>query len=452
MNDFADWLSPIVVKELRQGMRSKVFVGTFTLLQVFMIFCIVTALGEDSQSGAKAFFWSVVGAALLFGMPMRGAFSISGEIKEKTFELLLLTRLSAKRIIFGKWVALFLQSLLLVSSILPYVVLRYFLGGVDLVSELTVLGCLLWASALLTALAVGVSPYMQGVVGRLCFAFGGVVLLYLSLILASGAFFLRGMTGSSHWEKMVILLIFTPLFFLVFLDLGIAKISPIGENHTWRKRLLALNGIVLAGVAAAIFGERIFLAWTLLILIAPVCTVAVLEENVMVPSLYRPALGIGFTRFFGRLFYPGWTTAVPFTVLAAVGIFLISPLRFADPGISSFLFAGIGVLLFPLVMIRVFRREGPIFPLFFGYQVFCFILSIVILAFVSFIGDIAPAMLLPTTGFFTSLWKWNLLKQSGHGAVISFAILIGSLIIYGLISAREWRNIFQMERKAVEPN
>ena len=36
-SDFGDWLSPMLVKELRQGMRSRVFVAAFYVTQVLMI-------------------------------------------------------------------------------------------------------------------------------------------------------------------------------------------------------------------------------------------------------------------------------------------------------------------------------------------------------------------------------------------------------------------------------
>jgi len=42
-SDFADWFSPMLVKELRQGMRSRLFVISFLLLQGALIFVAITA-------------------------------------------------------------------------------------------------------------------------------------------------------------------------------------------------------------------------------------------------------------------------------------------------------------------------------------------------------------------------------------------------------------------------
>ena len=73
MNDFADWLSPIVVKELRQGMRSRVFVGTFLIIQFFMIFCVAGSLGERGEREfGTGMFWTLFVISILIATPLRG--------------------------------------------------------------------------------------------------------------------------------------------------------------------------------------------------------------------------------------------------------------------------------------------------------------------------------------------------------------------------------------------
>ncbi len=55
--DFPDWLSPMLVKELRQGIRSKAFMAVFFLTQLLMILSVVLnsrrhlvlALGRDAR-------------------------------------------------------------------------------------------------------------------------------------------------------------------------------------------------------------------------------------------------------------------------------------------------------------------------------------------------------------------------------------------------------------------
>src|ERR1700722_2347400 len=102
-----DWLSPILVKELRQGMRARVFVASFLLIQVFLIVLVlgnVAAQGDRSSlEFQNVIFWLIIGFTLLLFMPLRGLVAISSEVKNRTMETVLLTRLTAWRVVFGKW-------------------------------------------------------------------------------------------------------------------------------------------------------------------------------------------------------------------------------------------------------------------------------------------------------------------------------------------------------------
>ena len=77
----------------------------------------------------------MVAVPTLLIIPISALNAIGSEIRGNTLELIFLTRLTALRIVVGKWFALFAQSLLLVCAVLPYLVLRYFMGGVNLTSR-----------------------------------------------------------------------------------------------------------------------------------------------------------------------------------------------------------------------------------------------------------------------------------------------------------------------------
>ncbi len=53
-NDFADWLSPILVKELRQGLRTRVFTSTFILLQLVLTGCVFIGLLVAAMAATPA--------------------------------------------------------------------------------------------------------------------------------------------------------------------------------------------------------------------------------------------------------------------------------------------------------------------------------------------------------------------------------------------------------------
>jgi hypothetical protein len=56
-------LSPIVVKEVRQGVRKRAFTGTLVILQLLMVLSLTMALGEDRNvEGSTWMFWILLSA------------------------------------------------------------------------------------------------------------------------------------------------------------------------------------------------------------------------------------------------------------------------------------------------------------------------------------------------------------------------------------------------------
>ncbi|XHR26689.1 MAG: ABC transporter permease [Chthoniobacteraceae bacterium] len=450
MNDFADWLSPIVVKELRQGMRARAFMGIFLAIQFFMIVCVFVSLGSDSNSleGVTGLFWFLLGAALLGAMPLRGINSLHGEIKEKTLELMLLTQLSAWRITAGKWLALVLQTFLLVCSVLPYVVLRYFIGGVDLIHELIVLGWLIAGSCLLTALFVGLSPFMKSIVFRIIL--GACVPLMLIILMSITVNPRTTVFGPPMASWVWAALVIGPLAILELFEVGVGKIAPVAENHSSRKRLIALLVCALAAGLGWALAQRGFFAVIAAMVCTPVMLGALLEENIQIPSLYLP-----FTRrkllgrLAGKFLYPGWATGLLFFTLVAVLFLGFASLKWSDQKVAFNIAAGLEGLLLPLVLVRLaFRKARNILPFYLGFQLMLFVTAIIFSAnfshndpHLSLIG------LVPTMGFFLHLWGNDSFGQLGFAA-FNFGAAGVSLVGLFVLSLPGWKSIRAMEREA----
>ncbi|HEX7262242.1 MAG TPA: hypothetical protein VF258_10545, partial [Luteolibacter sp.] len=150
LTDFSDKLSPMLVKELRQGMRARGFTMLFITFQGLLAFILLTASAVSESDSAGSFASGVIftlfaGAALLV-QPMRGMNALSVEIIGNTIEMMVLTRLSAWRIVFGKWIAIVSQTALILITIIPYLILRYFFGGMVLMGELVFLSLIFLTS------------------------------------------------------------------------------------------------------------------------------------------------------------------------------------------------------------------------------------------------------------------------------------------------------------------
>ena len=87
---FFDFISPIVVKEIRQGLKSRFFSSTYLILQGLMVFSILlylTTLSLSSNvSTINGFFWLFLGIPLVLVMPIRAFNAIHEENKNKTLE------------------------------------------------------------------------------------------------------------------------------------------------------------------------------------------------------------------------------------------------------------------------------------------------------------------------------------------------------------------------------
>jgi ABC-type transport system involved in multi-copper enzyme maturation permease subunit len=160
-DDFPDSLSPMLVKELRQGLRTKAFIGVFLTLQIVLGIILLGAGTASTSDHAGSTISNIIfiffSIAVIIIQPMRGMGALSSEIKGNTIDMMVLTRLSAWRIVVGKWSAIVSQSALILVTIIPYLILRYFFGGMNLVGEVVLLLLIFFTSASLTAVTVGLS-------------------------------------------------------------------------------------------------------------------------------------------------------------------------------------------------------------------------------------------------------------------------------------------------------
>jgi len=369
MNDFADWFSPMLVKELRQGMRSRIFMAAFYLTQLLMILCVifnlVAASNSGMENGVEAFlgglFWFMISVPLLFVMPIRGLGALHGEMKSGTLELVFLTRLSAWRIAAGKWTAIVVQTLLLVCAILPYVLLRYFLGGVDIIQDVQSLLLLLIASAALTGITIAMSPYESKLL-RALFIFGLIFgfqfLIGLIVAWVAGSTMSGGGSSLAPWQFYAGLAVFVPAFILLALEIAASRIAPPAENHAIRKRLIGLIFLfaapffILAGADARTTYSFAFF-FLAVVVIDALAEPQVLAKSVYQPFLRRGAAGLALSRFFT----PGWASASWYVALVAVigGGLLAAQGQFDEPSHLLGYVAALGAVIFPAAVIRLFK-------------------------------------------------------------------------------------------------
>ncbi len=156
-------LNAVLVKELRQELRVRGFVHAFVWFHVAMIGLTMVSLAsrptDASMLGSSVFFWVILAIPLLLVIPIRAFAAFSKETTANELELIFLTRLSSWHMVFFKWAALCLQGTLLLTAALPYAIVRYFVGSLNILDAFRMLALFLLLMMILSALAIRVSAW-----------------------------------------------------------------------------------------------------------------------------------------------------------------------------------------------------------------------------------------------------------------------------------------------------
>lgn len=164
---WSDWLSPILVKEARQSLKSLQFLLTFAALLVIAwavsIFWGVIGLseigGDADRLGSAVFsgYYWILAFPLIVVVPFMAYRSLAVEREDGTFELVSVTALTPEQIVLGKLGSAVLQILIYVSVVAPCIAFTYLLSGVDLLTIAVILFYLTWGSVFLCVTALMLS-------------------------------------------------------------------------------------------------------------------------------------------------------------------------------------------------------------------------------------------------------------------------------------------------------
>ncbi len=441
INDFSDRLSPMLVKELRQGLRARTFIAVFLSLQIFLGLVLLSAGASATSDRAGSVISGIIflffSLAVLVVQPLRGVGALSTEIKGGTIDMMVLTRLSAWRIVVGKWVAIIGQSALLLSTIIPYLILRYFFGGMNLFGEIMLLGLIFITSMALTAFTVGLSGSSSVVLRAILPLMGTPVLMWSILMLTFSRGEFDDLISFCSLEdpdaRIVIGCYIAAAVYLGWsmLSLGASLIAPAAENHSTLRRLIAL-ALILMLVALGIFDqvEDSVMALLVLLVATPAIATAITESAPLVPTSCVPFIRRGpLGKLAGFILYPGWPAGVLFSLLIfALGIFamLSGPLLHGnnfEEDVMLVVFSLYGGLLFPGVLV-VFFRSGE------SQRVANYLLLLIATGvFALVITGVAEAM---SNRDFLWLFIWNpfvFIPMSEMGRFGDDELLVASIIV-----------------------
>ena len=184
-----DWINPIVVKELRQAVKSRMVVGILLLflgLQLFLLgFYLLT---REFSGQAQTVDWSAGNSVfrvqqgillwtIMILVPAYAAVRLAAERSEQNVDLMFISTLRPASIVWGKFFAAVVLAFLIFSACAPFMTFCYLLRGIDIPTIMVVLGIDLLAMVFGIMVALFLASLPGGRPVKFFFCFLGFVWL-----------------------------------------------------------------------------------------------------------------------------------------------------------------------------------------------------------------------------------------------------------------------------------
>ena len=253
---WTDWISdrfsPILVKEVRQSLKSRLFLITFML--VIGVCWLIALFGSISQGNRMEFgavapqffygFYLTLTAALYIVVPFLAYWSLLVERHESTYEMLSITTLSARSIVWGKLSGVLLQMMIFFFAVTPFIAFSSLLQGFTLASSLMMLVIAGIVSLLLSTLGFMLSTLttnrmLQGVIALMFLA--GLFLFYAGIgvqAITELIFFGGTIIDREFWIGMIVFVCISLSYVAVGQQIAVSMLTFESGNRSTGVRIL----------------------------------------------------------------------------------------------------------------------------------------------------------------------------------------------------------------------
>ena len=342
MNRIDDWLNPIAVKELRQAVRGK-FVAVAVILSLLgqllaiALLMITTSLsatvatGFAPAPGAIVFMalYAVLFVICIFLIPAYTGIRMAAEHGDTHTDLLFITTIRPRTIVFGKLITVVLLVVLIFSASLPFLVFSYVLRGIDLFAILILLVVAFVAvvSHSILALFLGALPASKPFKVLIAVAFFLGTFLTFPMIFTLESQLLRSGFGGTIVFTQFLAGVGALLGMMLVMDailivVTIALITPAVANRALaiRAMLAVMWTLALAAAAFATLAtgrDEVLRMWAVLFLtlISLVLFSASGERESWAPRVARTIPSNPLRRALAFLFYSGNAGGVLWSIL-----------------------------------------------------------------------------------------------------------------------------------------
>ena len=253
-----DWLNPILIKETRQALKSRQFIVTFLLMLIaswlISVFGVLGA-GESLEFGSagRAFFvlyYDVLALAIFAVVPYTAYRGLLNERDQTTLELLSITSLSPRQLIWGKLCSALVQVFIYYSAIAPFIAFTSMLQGFDFVMVAFVLLISLLITLCLTMLALTVAavPQNKGAQGgSTLLMFGAMVFIVITVLSSTPALLMEAIPfdQKDFWVGIACFTVAALSYFFLFQQIATAHLTFESDNRSTGIRIVCSIQFVL---------------------------------------------------------------------------------------------------------------------------------------------------------------------------------------------------------------
>lgn len=270
--------NPIVVKELRQAVRSRYIVAIillFLLASFGTLFASLFLAGSDDYYAGRNVFMILSTVLLWTGIlviPVYAGVRLINERSGNKVDLLFVTTIKPRQIVLGKTLSGVVLVLLIFSVCAPFLMFSYLLRGIDLPSMLWILGlqfviCVLAVQAALFLATVPASRVFQVLLGLVGLA--GLILTACWLTVAMVQviqFDISFGAPDEFWVALFTLAAIAVAVSILLFVCSVSLLTPAMANRTWRIRVY-FTGLWLVSLAVCLGVdywsrmEEAFLGW-----------------------------------------------------------------------------------------------------------------------------------------------------------------------------------------------
>ena len=259
--------NPVMIKEFRQAVRSRLVIAVLILfllvnLAVMGGYLLLSVDAPTSIDGGRTVFMILHGillATCVFFVPLYTGARLSLERNDANIDLLFISTITPAAIVRGKYLAAMALTLLIFSSCMPFIVFTYLLRGIDLPTIFFILGIAFLVCTGANAAGVFAGCIPGSWMARGLAALGMLFVVFYStvgMISWISFYFIRGfgpMVGVEFWAGIgtVVLIEFIGIGLLHVLS--IALISPKASNRMFIPRVYITGAWAVIGITVAVW-------------------------------------------------------------------------------------------------------------------------------------------------------------------------------------------------------